>query len=58
MIMKKVLYLILLFVIIVGIVGGLGYLIYYKAYPIAVFQFVADCFMYPTIKDIVKKLQN
>lgn len=55
--MKKVLYLILLFVIIVGIIGAIGYLIYYKAYPIAVCQCVVAGMMYSTIKDIVKKLQ-
>ena len=56
--MKKILYLILLVACIVGIVGSIGYLIYYKEYPIAICQCAVAGMMYPTIKDIVKKLQG
>lgn len=56
--MKKILYLILLVVCIVGIFGSIGYLIYYKEYPIAICQCVVAGMMYSTIKDIVKKLQG
>ena len=56
--MKKVLYLLLVFMSIVGIIGAIGYLVYYKQYPIAICQCVVGGLMYPTIKELIQKLQS
>lgn len=54
--MKNILYLLLLFMCIVGVIGSFGYMIYYKQYPIAICQIAVAYALYPTIKDIFKKL--
>ena len=56
--MKKVLYLILLFMAVVGILGGIGYTAYYGAYPIAICLLASGYVCYPGIKDLFKKLQE
>ena len=56
--MKKVLYLILLFMAVVGILGGIGYTAYYKAYPIAICLLASGYVCYPGVKDLFSKLQE
>ena len=56
--MKKVLYLILLFMAVVGILGGIGYTAYYKVYPITICLLASGYVCYPGVKDLFKKLQE
>ena len=56
--MKKVLYLILLFMAVVGILGGIGYTAYYKVYPIAICLLASGYVCYPGVKDLFSKLQE
>lgn len=56
--MIKVLYLLLLFLAVIGIVGGFGYTIYVGAYVISVGLVAAGYVAYPGIKDLFKQLSN
>ena len=48
--MKKILCFIALFLAIVGIIGGIGYALYCKAYVIAFSVFVVGGLAYPQVK--------
>ena len=54
--MKKALYLILLFLTVVGILGGIGYSIYQGVWVIAVGLCVAGYVAWPGVVDLYKKL--
>lgn len=56
--MKKVLYLILLFMAVVGILGGIGYTAYYGVYPIAICLLASGYVCYAGIKELIGKLQE
>ena len=56
--MKKALYLILLFLTVVGILGGIGYSIYQGAWYIAIGLVVAGYVAWPGVKDLFKKLKD
>ena len=56
--MKKVLYLILLFMAVVGILGGIGYTAYYGAYHIAICLLASGYVCYPGIKDLFNELKK
>lgn len=58
MVMKKVLFFLLMVMTIVGILGGIGYTIYYQAYPIAVCLVAAGAVAFPGVKDLIAKLQS
>ena len=54
--MKKVLCFILLFLAVVGILGGIGYTIYSGAYVISVGLLAAGYVAYPGVKELYKML--
>lgn len=56
--MNKILSFFLLILTFVGVVGGIGYTVYYKAYPIAVGIGVVGCMVWPKVKEIFEKLKN
>jgi CBS domain containing-hemolysin-like protein len=56
MTMRKVIIFFLLFLAFMGIVGGIGYTAYAKAYPIAVGVAVAGWMAYPKFKELFDKL--
>ena len=56
--MKKVMYFILLFLVIIGMIGGIGYAFYNKAYVIGIGLIVSIYAMIPGVKDLFKKLSD
>ena len=56
MIMKRVLYFILLFLTLIGIIGGIGYSIYNSAWVIAIGLVVTGYMAYPKVKETFNKL--
>ena len=56
--MNKVVYLLLLFLTVVGILGGIGYTMYNHAYVISVGLIAAVYVIWPGIKDLFKKLSD
>ena len=54
--MNKILAFFLLVLAFVGVVGGIGYTVYYKAYPIAVGIGVVGWMAWPKIKALVNTL--
>ena len=56
--MNKILSFFLLVLIFVGVVGGIGYTVYYKVYPIAVGIAATGWMAWPKIKEIFEKLKN
>ena len=56
--MDKVVYLLLLFLTVVGLLGGIGYSIYSNAYVISVGLIAATYVAWPGIKDLYKKLSD
>lgn len=56
--MKKVFYFFALFAYAVGVIGGIGYSTYSKAYFIAACIVVLAAMAFPTAKDFFKKLTN
>ena len=54
--MKKVFYLILLFLALIGIVGGIGYTIYFGAYVVSVGLVAAGYLVYPKVVELIKSL--
>lgn len=54
--MKKVIIFFLLCLAFMGIIGGIGYTVYDKAYPIAVGIAVAGWVAYPKFNELLKKL--
>ena len=56
--MNKILSFFLLVLAFVGVVGGIGYTVYYKAYPIAVGIGVVGWMAWPKIREIFEKLKN
>ena len=56
--MKKILYLILLFLTVVGIIGGIGYSIYSGAWVISIGLVAAGYVAWPGVKDLYKKLTS
>lgn len=56
--MNKILSFFLLVLAFMGIVGGIGYTVYYKAYPIALGIGVVGWMAWPKIKEIFEKLKN
>lgn len=56
--MKNVCYLVILFLFVVGIIGGIGYTIYYGGYPIAVGIAIAAWFGYPKAVEMFNKMMG
>lgn len=56
--MNKILSFFLLVLAFVGVVGGIGYTVYYKAYPIALGIAVTWWMAWPKIKEIFEELKN
>lgn len=56
--MKKVFYFFALFAYAVGVIGGIGYSAYSKAYFIAACIVVLAAMAFPTAKNFFKKLIN
>lgn len=56
--MNKILLFFLLVLAFVGVVGGIGYTVYYKAYPIAVGIAVTGWMAFPKIKEMFKVLTS
>lgn len=56
--MNKILVFFLLVLAFVGIVGGIGYTTYYKAYPIAVGIAVVGWLAWPKVKETFRKLNE
>ena len=56
--MTKVVYLLLLFLTIVGIIGGIGYTIYNNAYVISVGLIATAYVAWNGIKDMYEKLSD
>lgn len=56
--MKKPLYLIILFAYMMGIIGGIGYACYCKAWVIAVAVAILGVLAYPTAKYIYDKMMD
>ena len=56
--MNKILSFFLLVLAFMGIVGGIGYTVYYKAYPIAVGVGVVGWMAWPKIKETFERLKN
>ena len=54
--MKKILYLIILFAYVVGIIGGIGYACYSHAWVIAVAVAILGAMAFPTAKTIYEKI--
>lgn len=54
--MKKVLYFLGLFAYVLGAIGGFGYALYDKAWPVAASVIVLAIMAFPTAKDWYKKL--
>ena len=56
--MKKVGYLLLLFLWVMGGIGGAGYAIYSGAWPIAIAVVVTAVLAFPQVKEIYRKLSE
>ena len=56
--MNKVVYLLLLFLTVIGIIGGIGYSIYSNAHIIGVGLIATVYVAWPGIKDLYKKLSD
>lgn len=56
--MNKILSFFLLVLAFVGVVGGIGYTVYYKAYPIAVGIAATGWMAWPKVKEIFEELKN
>lgn len=56
--MTKVVYLLLLFLTVVGLLGGIGYSIYSNAYVISAGLIATAYVAWPGIKDLYEKLSN
>lgn len=56
--MNKILSFFLLVLAFVGVVGGIGYTVYYKAYPIAVGIAVTGWMALVRVKELFKVLTN
>lgn len=54
--MKKVLAFVLLILTVVGVIGGIGYTIYEKAYFVTVGLVVAGFVIWPRVKELFKEL--
>ena len=54
--MNKVLYLILLFLAVIGLLGGIGYTIYYGSYVVTIGIAVLGYLAYPSFIDYYNKL--
>ena len=56
--MNKILAFFLLVLAFVGVVGGIGYTVYYKAYPIAVGIAVVGWMAWPKVKGFFRRLSE
>lgn len=56
--MNKILSFFLLVLAFVGVVGGIGYTVYYKAYPIALGIGDVGWMAWPKVKEIFGRLKN
>lgn len=56
--MNKILAFFLLVIAFMGVVGGIGYTVYYKAYPIALGIGVVVWMAWPRIKETFERLKN
>lgn len=56
--MDKVIYLLLLFLTVVGILGGIGYTMYNHTYVISVGLIATTYVAWPGIKDLYNKLSD
>lgn len=56
--MTKILYFILLFLAVIGLLGGIGYTIYYGAYAVTMGIAVLDYLAYPKFRELFKSLTS
>ena len=56
--MNKILSFFLLVLAFMGIVGGIGHTVYYKAYPIALGIAATGWMAWPKVKEVFEKLKN
>lgn len=56
--MTKILYFILLFLAVIGLLGGIGYTIYYGAYVVTIGIAVLGYLAYPSFIDYFNELKN
>lgn len=56
--MNKILYFILLFLAVIGLLGGIGYTVYYGAYAVTIGIAVQGYLAYPSFIDYFNELKN
>ena len=54
--MNKILVFIILFLTVVGFIGGIGYSVYQSAWVIAAGQVIVGCMAWPKVKELFQKL--